>query len=237
MKWRLSFELVHMLNCEGNQVVEGFMGFWDRLRILKMFIQLVKNPTRTDIIIRGIDIASKAPNQARIQFIENIVMSNEKFKAMYEENYVPDPPQLQDLAQLPADSFGYAVYNHMNRNHLTFSVFPKIPSRRVVHYLSTRLYQDHDLWHALLGYGVEIEDELAIQAFGVAQYQSPIAVMLIAGGLLHLLGKDPLRAVKAFQKMNQTYNIGKKAPLILTVRLHDLFAKPLDEVRQICGVA
>ncbi len=75
---------------------------------------------------------------------------------------------------MPQNSFGYALFQHMNTNKLGFDLWPRLDSDRPIDYLSTRIYQDHDLWHALLGLGVEIEDELALQAFGVAQYHSPI---------------------------------------------------------------
>jgi len=102
--------------------------------------------------------------------------------------------------------------------------------------MSRWIYQEHDLWHALFGYGTDVEGELAVQAFGLAQYQSPVALALIAGGLIHLLGKSPQRAMNAFRNIHEMYALGKRAPFLLGVRLHELFPKPLAEVRQICGV-
>jgi ubiquinone biosynthesis protein Coq4 len=213
------------------------MKFWNRLRIMKIFFQLVRNPNRTDLIFEGVRIFSNDRNQEPVKAIEEIVLADEGFRSMYIESYVPNPPALNDLAALPENSFGRALYQHMKSNNLRFDLFPRLESRRPIEYLSTRIYQDHDLWHALLGYGVEVEDELAIQAFGVAQYQSPIGTMIIAGGLLHLLGLSPKRAVLAFKKINEGYNLGRRSPFLLPVRLHDLLPRPLSEVRELCGVA
>lgn len=219
-----------------NKAMGVHMSLWMRIKLLRLFIQLVINPNRTDLIFRGVDIVSKDPNQQALKTIEQHVLKNQTFRQMHQEHYIPVPPRLDALKNLPADSFGAAVYHHMRTNDLGFEIFPRSDSSRPVKYLSDRIYQDHDLWHALLGYGVEVEDELAVQAFGVAQFQSPIATMLIAGGLLHLLRKDPMRAVAAFNKVVEGYNLGKNAQFLLSVKLHDLFAKPLLEVREICGL-
>jgi ubiquinone biosynthesis protein Coq4 len=210
------------------------MGFWNQLRVLRIFIQLVRNPNRTDLIFKGVEIASSDQNQEPLKAVEQKVLSNPDFKAMYDKGYLPSPPSLDGLANLAPGTFGYALYEHMKNNSLNFDLFPQLDVKNPINYLSARIYQDHDLWHALLGYGVEVEDELAIQAFGVAQFSSPIGTMIIAGGLLHLLSKNPLRAVEAFKKVNAGYNMGMKAKFLLGVRLHDLFAEPLEEVRLMC---
>jgi ubiquinone biosynthesis protein Coq4 len=212
------------------------MGLWNRLQAFIIFLQLVKDPNRTDLIFKGIELASKNSNQAPVIALENHVLANSEFARMYEQNYIPARPQMEYLAALPENTFGSYLYKHMKNNGLDFETFPRLPSDRAINYLSTRIYQDHDLWHVLLGYGIEVEDELALQAFGVAQYQSPFGTMLIAGGILHLLTKNPARAVDAFQKINEAYVIGKNAKFLLSMKIHELFPKPITEVRQMCGL-
>ena len=209
---------------------------WDQFRMVILFFRLVKNPKRTDLIFRGVEIVSKDPDQPTIKEIQKRVLQNSIFKSMYQSSYVPDSPSLDVLKSLQADSFGYAVYQHMQTNGLNFELFPRLDPEKFMNYTSTRIYQDHDLWHVLLGYGVTIEDELALQAFGVAQFHSPIGTLLIAGGLLHLLAKNPTQAVQAFQKIVDGYNRGRKATFLLSQRLHDLFSLPLIEVQQRCGI-
>lgn len=213
------------------------MRLWNKLRILKISLQLIRDPNRTDLVFKGVDIFANDGDQVPLRAVEETVMANEKFREMYAEKYAPAAPSLQKLALLPEGTFGHAVHAHMAANGLNFELFPRFEAHRPVQYLSARIYQDHDLWHALMGYGVEVEDELAIQAFGVAQFRSPVGVMLVAGGLIHLLGKSPQRAIEAFRKITEAYALGKRAPFLLSVRLHDLFTRPLDEVRRLSGIA
>lgn len=212
------------------------MTLWNKLKTFKLFIQLVRDPNRTDLIFQGVEIASSDPDQALVQEIENYVLMNPEFRAMFEDKYNPDLPSLTDLKSYPESSFGHAVYNHMKSNGLDFSLWPKTNSQRPIQYLSSRIYHDHDLWHALLGYGITVEDELALQAFGVAQFRSPIALMLVAGGLIHLIGKDPSRAMTAFQKINKAYDLGQRAPFLLSYRLNTYFPLPLVDVRKLVGL-
>ena len=213
------------------------MTLWNRARIFKIFVQLLRNPNRTELIFKGVEIVSSDPDQAPVKAIEDLVLAHNGFRSMYHEKYIPKAPSMDALKDCSEGSFGRALYDHMNRNRLDFSLWPLYKSERPIQYLSTRIYQDHDLWHALLGFGVSVEDELAVQAFGVAQFQSPIALMLIAGGLIHLMTKNPRRALEAFHKVNEVYTLGKRSPFLLSFRLHDFFSRPLSEVRQICGLA
>lgn len=208
------------------------MSIWNRIQLTVLLMRLLLNPNRTDLIFKGVDLVSRDPNHELVRRVESAALNDAKFKAMFDENYHPNLPKLEELAKAQVGSFGKAVFEHMTRYGLSFDLFPRLESRVPIHYLSSRIYQDHDLWHALFGYGIEIEDELAIQAFGVAQFESPIAVMLIAGGLIHLLVKKPTRALAAFQKIYDGYHLGRTSPFLLGARLHELFDRPLAEVRQ-----
>ena len=210
---------------------------WDRIKIISLFIRLVKNPKRTDLIFRGVEIISKDPDQPAVKVIEKRLLANSVYNSMFQIAYVPDVPSLDILKNLDENSFGFTLYQHMKKNGLDFETFPRLNPEKFINYTSTRIYQDHDLWHALLGYGVNLEDELALQAFGVAQFHTPIGTLLVAGGLFNLLAKNPTAAVSAFQKIVEGFNRGKRAEFLPAIRLHDLFSKPLVDVQLICGVA
>jgi ubiquinone biosynthesis protein COQ4 len=214
-----------------------FMNLWNKARLFKIFVQLVRNPSRTELIFQGVEIVSSNPDLEPIRAVEQNALSHDDFKSMFEKHYVPQAPSIEELRKSPEGSFGRKLYQHMHANGLNFDLWPRYESERAIKYLSTRIYQDHDLWHTLLGYGITVEDELAVQAFGVAQLQSPVALMIVAGGLIHLMISSPRRAIEAFKKINEAYFVGKRARFLLSIQLHDLFAKPLGEVRELCGVS
>jgi ubiquinone biosynthesis protein Coq4 len=213
------------------------MKLWSKIRLLFLFIRLIFRPQRTDLIIRVIEIVSENPDLKPVKMVEETIMSVDSFKTMFEEKYNPDRPSMAMLQNCPPGSFGKSVFDHMTTHQITFDLFPTYGAEKPIMYLSTRIYQDHDLWHTLFGFATEVEDELALQAFSLAQFKSPAALALIAGGMVHLLIKNPIRAVEAFKKVTGMYNIGNQIPFLLGVRLHELFTRPLEEVRQICKIA
>ena len=211
------------------------LGLIGKIKMAHLFMKLVNDPSRTDLIFKGIELASDEKDPA-VQRLVGDVLSRSEFRVMYESRYMPAPPKMDDLAKCKEGSFGRAVYDHMKSNNLDFNLFPKLKSDRAVDYISARVYQDHDLWHVLLGLSSSVSDELALQGFGVAQYRSPFGAMLIAGGILHLLREDPLAAVQAIGKINDGYNLGSKAAFLLSIKLHEMFDLSLEEVRTSCGL-
>ncbi len=212
------------------------MKIYNRLRIAKLLLQLVINPKRTDLIFKGVQIVTEDGDQKIFSAIEKKFENNHDFQENYRNRYNPDPPTNEELSHYPPGSFGQALYQHLHSNNLSLEIFPRFECRRPIEYLSLRIYQDHDLWHALTGYGVSIEDELSLQAFGVAQYSSPISTLLVAGGLLHLIWKNPLNAVDALRKIVAGYQKGLEAKPLLGFRLHELLDRPLIEVQILCGL-
>lgn len=213
------------------------MKFYNRLRIAKIVLQLILNPKRTDLIFKGVQIVSADPDQEIFSAIEKKFKNNREFIALYNDRYNPVPPTVAELSVYPNGSFGHALHQHLMSNNLTLEIFPRFEWRRPIEYMSLRVYQDHDLWHVLAGYGINLDDELALQAFGVAQYGSPISALLVAGGLLHLIWKSPLKAVEALGKISAGYQRGLAAPSLMGLRLHELFDRPLNEVQSLCGLA
>lgn len=213
------------------------MKLYNRLRIVQIVLQLIVNPRRTDLIFKGVKIVSEDGDTKIFEAIENRFAANVDFQKMFAERYNPEPPTIDQLSQFEEGTFGKSLYHHLNSNNLNLDIFPRFECRRPIEYLSLRVYQDHDLWHVLTGYGVTVEDELALQAFGVAQYGSPISALLVAGGLLHLIWKNPLNAVEAFKKIVQGYQRGLQARQLLGIRVHQLLQRPLSEVQDLCRLA
>jgi ubiquinone biosynthesis protein COQ4 len=212
------------------------MNLWNKIRIMLLFFKLVKDPTQTDLIFKGIKTATHDKNNVAIENVEKAILANDEFREMFEAHYIPRNPTLLELEVMPLGSFGRSLHQHLQSNGLSLKFYPQLETKLALEYISQRLYQDHDLWHTLLGYGITIEDELAVQAFGVAQYGSPVAVFIITGGLLHLMGKNPERAVQAMRQIVEAYMVGRRAEFLLGARLHEMLALPIAEVRRTCGI-
>lgn len=212
------------------------MSILSRLNLLRIFIGLVRNPQKTELIFQAIEIATKYKDEPIYKVMTEGLLKQNEFRALYEEKYLPAWPTLEQLRVSPENSFGRALYTHMTKNGLDLDLFPRLGANDPIEYLNARAYQDHDLWHALLGYSTELEDELGLQAFGVAQFGSPLGSMIMAGGLLHILLHNPLRAMVAVRKISEGYRLGERTRFLLGMKLVDMLPLPLEEVRALASV-
>jgi ubiquinone biosynthesis protein Coq4 len=196
------------------------------------FLGLVKNPQDTQSIFEMNNYVKLSQPPEQIARLMSKVYSNPLMQQAYEEKYWPEMPTMQELKSMPEGSFGKEFANFFEKWNLDLEFYPEPHLDTPQDYLLSRVYQAHDAWHVLTGYTPGIADELALQAFGVAQYEQPISTLIITGGLMHFLQNDPESAVEALAKITKGYERGKKAANLLTSPVLERFAEPLDVVRR-----
>jgi len=155
----------------------------------------------------------------------------------YERRYWPQIPGFHELWAMPDESFGRQYADFILRYNLDVDVFPQPVFSSRPEYLLSRIYQAHDAWHVLTGYTPAIEDELALQAFGAGQYHQPISVLIVAGGLMHILKCDPEKGEAALRAVSLGYERGRLARNLLTHPVLERMAEPLDLVRSDLGLS
>ena len=137
------------------------------------------------------------------------------------------------LRALPTGSLGREYARFIDDNHLDPDLFqrpaglPEIPA-----YVSQRLRQVHDVWHVLTGIGPDVPGEVALQAFTYAQTGAPLSLLIAVFGSLRFTWAHPAIAKGAISG----YRRGKRAAFLPVVRLEDLWAMPLTEVRERLGL-
>jgi ubiquinone biosynthesis protein Coq4 len=96
------------------------------------------------------------------------------------ERWTPPRHDLTALARLPEGTLGRAYAEHMRKNALT----PITTADGVdeLTYLRQRIAQTHDIWHVILGYGVDVVGEAAIVGF----YQGQFATHIGEAGRSHV---------------------------------------------------
>jgi ubiquinone biosynthesis protein COQ4 len=106
----------------------------------------------------------------------------------------------------------------------------------VIRYKVLRGYQTHDLHHVLTGYEATPFDELALQAFGLAQQDYPYAAMTLATILNHATLVDPWLIKPAMDAITEGWAYGRRAKSIQFVAFETMLDRPLDEVRAEYGL-
>ena len=196
------------------------------------FFRFVKKPTDTEGIFRMATSLQKGEKPEVVNAILAPVMADPVFRKAYEDKYWPELPSFSELKNYPEGSFGKEASNFFKQYNLDPDLFPAPDFSSVPSYLTSRFYQAHDFWHVLTGYDTSLKSELALQAFGLGQYQLPTNLTIIAGGLMHLLQNNPAEAVDSLDIISRGLERGRKAKHLLRERVLERLMDPIDEVRR-----
>jgi ubiquinone biosynthesis protein COQ4 len=206
----------------------------DLLKTLKGAVTLALDPSRADAtpdIEDGL-IKLKA-TQVAIEYTKTLpgVMD------IVQEQYLAPPPDMETLAQLAPDSLGYHFAEHIRVTGFDPNYYRALPIVDDSSYILTRLRQTHDLWHLVTGLGSDVNGELGLQAFCLAQIRIPLPILLIAGGLLRTLLIAPEELGDALEQIAIGYRMGAKAKPFLAQKWEAGWDKPLSQWRAELDVA
>ena len=128
-------------------------------------------------------------------------------------NLVRRPPTwpytIEDLAAMPDDSWGRELHHFLSSRDLGY--LPK--------------YEEHDAYHALLGYGTTVTEELKLQAFMFGNGSATVAGrVLLAIGAVGFPSKWGL--------LRAEYRRGRRSSPLHRFPTASLIPVPLDEVRR-----
>lgn len=179
------------------------------------------------------------------QFIDNIVMTERvaaPVLAAFRETEegtraLAERPRtgridLDALAALPAGTLGHAFAAHMRALGLDPAALPSREARNDIEYMSAHLYETHDIWHVVTGFGADRAGELGLQAFYLAQFPSRVAVGILTMGLANTLLLEFEDADRRMDAIARGWVLGRRARRLLGVDWKALWEMPLDEVRE-----
>ena len=145
----------------------------------------------------------------------------------------PSTVDFEALRRLPPGTLGRAYVDHLDDHQL--SLYLDQTSTRIIRdpdvgYVIHRYRQVHDIWHVLLGLGVEPYEEVLLHAFVLGLLGLPNSAMIVVfGGIQHLLLARRWTALR--RGLPGAYRNGKQAAPLLWVRWEQLWERPLDDVR------
>lgn len=99
-------------------------------------------------------------------------------------------------------------------------------------YLSHRIRQTHDIWHVLTGYTTSVSDELALQAFSLAQLHSAVSAILVGAAFVKTSFEFPERIPDLMQTIFAGWQLGLKARPLLGQNWEERWDEPLDHLRR-----
>jgi ubiquinone biosynthesis protein Coq4 len=201
----------------------------DFLKTLKGAVTLALDPSRADATpdIEDGMIKLKA-TQLAIDYVKTVPGIVE----IVQERYLAPPPDLASLAKLPSGSLGQCFAEYIEQTGFDPNYYRALPITDDTSYILTRLRQTHDIWHLVTGLGSNVNGELGLQAFCLAQIRIPLPILLIAGGLLRTLFTAPDELGLLLEQIAIGYRLGAKAKPFLAQKWEDNWHRPLAQLRE-----
>lgn len=160
------------------------------------------------------------------------LLSQPGLAAMISDHWRPAPIDLDALEQLPEGSLGHCYASQLKAQGITpQTLIDPAPISGDQDFVVHRLKETHDIVHVLTGFGVDGVGEIGLQAFNLAQNRSPLAVLLIFGGMLKNLQDDqPLEAL--LHAISRGFEMGLQAKCVVSYRLEDAWERSLLDWRR-----
>jgi ubiquinone biosynthesis protein Coq4 len=144
---------------------------------------------------------------------------------------------LDDLRLLPRGTLGRELAEHMIANGLDPTALPDLESTDRISFLRAHLYETHDVWHVVTGFGTDWKSEIGLQAFYMAQVPGPLPAMLLAVGALRVAIYEPTVSDELFDHVARGWRLGKSSKPLFGIHWDDLWNVPLAEVQRDLALA
>jgi ubiquinone biosynthesis protein Coq4 len=203
------------------------------LRMVAGLAEFLKNPGSLDSVF---GVARSLQNSPLSTQMFRHLLADPAMAALVRDNWRPDPIDLEALEQLPPGSLGHVYAHQLRSQGLTpESLLDPTPISSPEQFVVHRLRETHDIVHVLTGFGTDGSGELGLQAFNLAQNRSPLAVMLIFGGMLKTLQDDePLEPL--LSALARGFELGLRTPCLIARRLEDGWDRPLADWQRELGL-
>ena len=171
-----------------------------------------------------------------VRQMEKNLLSNEAFRALYDQWYLPKKYTLDDLQTLPQGAFGRIYADHMKRNNLSVDFISEFGGRDVLSYLWVRAGHVHDIGHVITGLDTSIPGEVALKGFEIGQYRSPASSALLGSLMIGLPSMAPEIVGTMMENICLGYEYGKRCPLLMAIRWDQEWETPMPALRKKYGL-
>lgn len=202
--------------------------------LAQAFLKFVSSPTDLKAIQNMYECFTK--DQKIEAAVKKNVFANEGFKKLYDSWQMPKAFTLEELLQLPEDSFGHIYAKHMKTNNLQLDFISEFQGKDVLSYMWARAKYVHDITHVLTGFDTSLFGEIAVKGFEAGQYRSPATATTLSGAILALSTTHPEAVGPLFEAIIKGYELGKRFPLLMGIQWENEWATPLNELKQRYGL-
>ena len=198
--------------------------------LLKSFIAVVRDPSRTDLLFNVISDPRLA-NKESYEIVLNKLASTPECLQLIQERYQKNW-NLDELLQLPPESLGYIYAKHMKDNNLNIEYYQTVPGDTDHVYIQMRSRRTHDIWHTITGFDTSFAGEVGLQAFSFSQYHTRLSIVIICMFLLHVCFYDPKSLPEIVNATVKGFQMGRDCKTLFAEKFEEKWSKNLIDYRR-----
>jgi ubiquinone biosynthesis protein COQ4 len=143
------------------------------------------------------------------------------------QRYMAPSHDLEALLQYPKDSLGYAYASSMKQAGFQ-PLAAEVEIDSDASYVENRWLQTHDIWHIITGFDTSEIGEIGLQAFYLAQFQLPLASLLIANALISTTLWQPEALSPLLSAIALGWEMGQTGKPLIAQKWEEAWEKPVS---------
>ena len=149
-----------------------------------------------------------------------------------------DIVDLEHLKSLPPGTFGHEFAVVQMARGVDPNLVDPLPGDTDGEWLMAHMYETHDFWHFICGFGFDLEGEFGVGGVYMAQQpKNTFFAFMIALLTLENVWKNRDKLPLNIRAFCNGYEIGRKARPLTGLHWEDLWARDLHEVREEFGIS
>lgn len=203
------------------------------IRVVCSTVKLIRNSGDLEDVIKLADIVVKPDALERYAKILN---EDPAIRASFKNRIRIAPMDLKRLKALPEGTLGREFHLFVKANDIDPSSLPIRPHSTDAEYIMAHLYETHDIYHVVTGFGTDVAGELGVQGFYAAQSPNPHALLLLGGGLFNTMLYNMNRQDAILKTIVRGWLLGKSSRILFGTNWNELWHLPLADVREQFGI-
>lgn len=202
------------------------------IRFVSSFLRLIKDPGRLDLVFGLADSLDPKSNPN----VQAMLDRPEVRRGL--AGHLPTPRiELPKLRALPDGTLGREVARFFDSQGYEPEGLYHTQGAATTEFerFKRHMERTHDIWHVVTGFRTDVPGELGLQAFSLAQVGSALAYVLMAAGMLHMIG-DARDGTAMMDQITHGWRLGNSARPLFGVDWEALYSRPLAEVQAELGL-
>lgn len=137
---------------------------------------------------------------------------------------------LEQLARLPAGTLGHTFASHCRASGIDPNLVD-VPVDSEGDYVMAHLFETHDIWHVVTGWGNDELGEVGLGGFYLAQLELPLIALMLALILVNTITRAPSSLRERMDALVAGYTMGKGAEPLFGVDWEQRWNEPVEHVR------